>query len=88
MQYNIVKNIYNKNMIIIAVYLSIKDLCNRDAIAYVLDVEKKFKENVGDGVIYHIIPTRNDETKMELIYPPHLDTDLLIEALEVIKNGN
>ncbi len=70
-------------MIIIAVYVRTENLSRSAAESYLNDV-RSLLDNCKSGAIYHIIPTHNQETKMELIYPPAINTDILKEVLERI----
>lgn len=72
-------------MIIIAVYVAVGHMPRAKAEEQLAEITDMLNYQKPDGVIYHILGTNNQETKMELIYPPSLNTDILVETMQKLK---
>ncbi len=79
------------NKIILAVYINVHNLDEHDVKSYCNKISEKI--NTNKGIIYHVIPVRDQETKIECVYPNFVYDEKIKEKLnlcldDVINNIN
>ncbi len=66
-----------KDKLILAFYLNVGGLSEQDVDGYISRVRGSMKED--DSAIYYFIPVRNQETRVECVYPIFVDNQEIKE---------